>query len=171
MNKRRVTKNVTQILFRVLRRKANSKCNRNFWPNGGTVVVREYQLVIWITAAVKILQLLRSAVCVCVCVCVCVQLVGGSGKCAMNCKCMCWTRALPLTGTLRLANNWKDEGHPNNFPPLTSCHTENAPHPYYKATSLVLFIAIYPRKCSLRHCAPSRKVVGSIPDVIIGIFR
>jgi hypothetical protein len=58
----------------------------------------------------------------------------------MNCRCQCWARAVPLAGTLRLANYWKAEGHPTNFPPLTSCHIENALHLYYKATSLLLFI-------------------------------
>jgi hypothetical protein len=53
MNKRCVTKNLTQILFRVLHGKANSKCNRNLWPNGRTVAAREYQTVISITSAVK----------------------------------------------------------------------------------------------------------------------
>jgi hypothetical protein len=55
-------KKVTQILFRVLHGKANSKCNINLWPNIRTVAAREYQVVIWITSAVKNLQLLRSAV-------------------------------------------------------------------------------------------------------------
>jgi hypothetical protein len=63
-----------------------------------------------------------------------------SGKRVMNCKCQCWPRAVPLTGTLRLASNWKAECHPNNFPPFSSCHIENALYLYYKATSLLPFI-------------------------------
>ena len=62
LDKRGVTKIVTQILFRVSNGKSNSKCNRNLWPNGCTVAAREYQVVIRITSAVKNLQLLRSAV-------------------------------------------------------------------------------------------------------------
>jgi len=55
-------KKVTQIVFRVLHGKANSKCNIDLWPTVRTVAVREYQMVIRITSAVKNLQLLRSAV-------------------------------------------------------------------------------------------------------------
>jgi len=63
MNKGCVIKSVTQILFRVLHGEANSKCKRNVWPNGRcTVVAREYQMAIWITWAVKNVQLLRSTV-------------------------------------------------------------------------------------------------------------
>jgi hypothetical protein len=65
-----------------------------------------------------------------------------SGRCVMNCRCQCWARAVPLTGTLRLANN---------FPSLTSCHIENALHLYYKATSLLLLILSIirnPRTCT-----------------------
>jgi hypothetical protein len=95
----------------------------------------------------------------------------------MNCKCQCWARVVTLTGNLRLANNWKAEGHPNKFPPLTSCHTENALHLYYKAIFIAVYSECYTKPAGtrwrswLRHCASSRKVEGSIPDGFFEIFR
>jgi hypothetical protein len=50
------------MLFRVLHGKAKSKSNINLCPNVRTVAAREYQMVSWITSAVKNLQLLRSVV-------------------------------------------------------------------------------------------------------------